>query len=158
MDADSDPEDRDGLSHTDAQTPPQDRNLDILGVSITEQQWVAVGSIIGIFGGFLPWIKLTSAFGTATRTGMSGDGKYAVLLLLIAGGVAVLTDWDKRAALGTAVLAGLAALLPLLYLIDPGLGVGTIRAGYLERGTGLMLSFVGAVLVTWVSWRRKETL
>jgi hypothetical protein len=99
-----------------------------------------------------------------SETGLSGgDGWLTLVAVLIALGLMI--GWrqtrTRGLAIGAAVVAALAALFPLIYIIDPSTGASAIIQPDWTRGWGLWPAFFGslalAVVCGMLAARRQST-
>jgi hypothetical protein len=110
---------------------------------------LAVLTLIGCAG---KWVAASfNGEEVKSETGLSGgDGFLTLVAVLIALGLMI--GWrqnrSKGLAIGAAVLAAIAALFPLIYIIDPSSGAEAIIEPDWSRGWGLWPAFLGSLALS----------
>lgn len=109
---------------------------------------VLIGSVLTVVGAFLPWATFDTFAGSASVSGMDGDGVLTLIGGLVAGagaGVAGARSWNI-VAVRLAAVAGLAiTAIAIYYLNEPV--PGTPGFGSADRGIGLFITCLGGLLV-----------
>lgn len=136
----------------------QQAQVDVFGNSLTNKQLVLLGCGITSLGTFLPWVTVSSAFGSVSKSGIAGDGIFSFVAILAAAVIVLISDWQGNGAGATFILGLISIPIPLLYLLNPTVGVSTNELILVQRGLGLPITLVGVALVTWGSWRRYRVL
>ena len=109
---------------------------------------IRVGGIIAAvmvaLGAFLPWATVSSYFGSASTSGIDGDGKLTLVCAIAIGVMFGL--WKRPALIVAAVIAGIALIVGILDLIDVGRAAadfgGVVDA---SPGIGLFLTVLAAI-------------
>lgn len=109
-----------------------------------------LGGAVTVLGSFLPWATVAGPFMNVARGGMDADGRFTVLLGLVAVGV----GWARlagsphvglqRAPIGLGVLV---ALIAVLDMQDVEARLATVRSAYVlgAVGPGLYLVLLGGL-------------
>ena len=109
---------------------------------------IRVGGIIAAvmmaLGAFLSWATVSSFFGSASTSGIDGDGKLTLVCAIAIGVMFGL--WKRPALIVAAVIAGIALIVGILDLVD----VGRVAAGFggladASPGIGLFLTVLAAI-------------
>ena len=114
---------------------------------------LAVLALIGCAG---RWVSADLGGTTINKTnGLDGDGTISLVLVIIA--VVLLVVWrangQRWAAVVAAVMAGIATLLPLIYIIDPATGAEgfLVDQADFSTGWGAYLAFLASGALTVLS-------
>jgi hypothetical protein len=114
--------------------------MQLTGDGKRELALVAAGLIV--IGSFLPWIKVTTIFGSVTRAGFdTGDGKFTALLGVLAF-AALFVEWGIVAR-----LAGLVAGAIGVYDLVDVERIADEEAASVSSGYGLWIMIFGALVV-----------
>lgn len=109
-------------------------------------------AVFVVIGSFLPWARF-EFLGSTTINGMEGDGKLTLVLGLAIGVLIFL--WKRPLLIVATVLAGIAALIALINLIDVGRTAGdTFGLVDVSPGFGLiivLLASLGAGVVAFLA-------
>jgi hypothetical protein len=120
--------------------------------------WWAVPAlaVLALFGAAGRWVSADFSGDTINKTnGLEGDGVITLVLVIIA--VVLLVVWRSQAqawsAIVAAVLAAIAALLPLIYIIDPSTGAEGFLVNQADwsTGWGAYVAFLSCLALTVLS-------
>ncbi len=109
---------------------------------------IRVGGIIAAvmvaLGAFLPWATVSSFFGSASTSGIDGDGKFTLVCAIAIGVMFGL--WKRPALIVAAVIAGIALIVGILDLVDVGRATADFgRLVDASPGIGLFLTVLAAL-------------
>ena len=113
------------------------------------QAWGAIaGGALMLVGSFLPWITITTIFGTLSRSGVdgNGDGLFSAGLGILAAaiGVALLRNESRAGSLALVVLGALGGLLVYVDATDIQGRLGDLGSDAALGSVGIGLWVVGA--------------
>lgn len=123
---------------------------------------VLVGVVLAAVGSFLPWLNITTAFGSASRNGMGGDGIIVLVVALVVGLIAVSRLGGAGIAKGANVFPLVGALLIIAAAIYDHLEVNerieSVRGdGVLASvGAGLWLLYLAGIVMAVGWWNGRE--
>lgn len=124
-------------------------------VSPAPTSWWAVPAlaVLALIGAIGLWVSAELGGRTLNETnGTDGDGSIMLVLVVIA--VVLLVVWrqsgQRWSAIVAAVLAAIATLLPLIYIIDPSTGAegGLVDVAEWSTGWGAYVSFLACAALT----------
>ena len=104
---------------------------------------VAAGAAAVIFGSLMPWVSISTGFGSITKNGIEGDG----VITLIAGAVVLVLVFVGK-YVGSLIVSALATALLIFEIVDVNRAIDDIDSDFATAsvGWGLWLSTVGAVI------------
>lgn len=104
---------------------------------------VAAGATAVILGSLMPWVSVSTGFGSISKNGIEGDG----VISLIAG-AAVLVLVVVGRYLGSLIVSALTTALLVFEIVDVNRAIDDIGSDFATAsvGWGLWLSAVGAII------------
>jgi hypothetical protein len=119
-------------------------------------RWATVaGAVLVLIGSFLPWVSVTTIFGSISKAGTEGDGGFTLLLALAAGGVGIPLAVVKLSKSTTTILAiialvsfAISGLIAIYDMIDVQSAISEMDSDLASAsiGTGLLVVFLGAAI------------
>lgn len=151
----------DGARWTDQRAPNSNKNESRSTEWSRSRVLAAVGAGLLILGSLMPWVTVTTAFGSISRAGADDDGDG--ILTLIAGGIALGLVVARKYP-PAVIIAALAAAVVLYDWFDISQTANDVNSGFgrLSVGWGLYVTGIGAGLVLfgsidlWKSARQRK--
>lgn len=101
-----------------------------------------VGALLTVVGAFLTWVDAS----IVTVSGIDGDGIFTLLFGVGVGAIVLLVGWDRKGAIGTAVLGLLTVLIAAnVYTNLEEMAMG--GTDVVSAGGGLHLTLIGGIVV-----------
>jgi hypothetical protein len=118
------------------------------GLSWTARQLIALGGFaLVVVGSLMPWVSVTTIFGSVDVAGTNGDGVLAIGLALF-GAVGVLLGATRGWRLVSSIAGVAAAALVAYNWANVHSRASTVASDYVvaDVGTGIYLCLIGAVV------------
>lgn len=103
-----------------------------------------VGAVVIVVGALLPWVTVSTAFGTISVSGTEGDGVITLVCGVIAAALLVLGRGRKTAAILAMLVGGLVAAVGLYDLVNVSAAAADVNGlARASAGVGLWVTLVG---------------